>query len=77
MPGLQGVVGLGQLYPERQMKIHFINIVWDTDGDSGLDLPHDLVAEVPDDLDVENDGADFLSDKYDFLVESFSWEEAD
>jgi len=65
------------------MKVKFTNIVWDYDGDEDVeddnippapDLPTELVAEVDDGLDVQNDGADFLSDEYGFCVHSFDFE---
>lgn len=55
------------------MKIRFFNIVWDTDGEE-VNLPSDIILEVSDDLDVEEEGADVLSDEHGFLVQSFSWE---
>ena len=43
-------------------------IKWETDGEV-VDLPNEV--EVPDDLE-DDEIADFLSDKYGWLVDSFS-----
>ena len=56
------------------MKVRFFNIDWDTDGEE-VDLPLEAyVPNVDDDIDLENDGADVLSDKYGWCVNSFSYE---
>lgn len=47
------------------MKI--INISWETDGES-IDLPSEVV--IPEDVETERI-ADYLSDKYGWLVKSF------
>jgi hypothetical protein len=52
------------------MLIRFWDISWDTDGEDA-DLPTDVTLEVENDLDIANDGADVLSDKFGFLVEGF------
>lgn len=55
------------------MKVKFSNIVWDTDGED-VELPTEVTAQVDDDLDLDENGADFLSDGYDWLVSSFDYE---
>ena len=55
------------------MLIHFTDIMWDTDGEA-VDLPADVVLEVDDNLDVATEGADVLSDKFSWCVESFNFE---
>ena len=54
--------------------IKFSKIVWDTD-DEVVDLPSEVTLQVDEDLSVEYDGADVLSDKYGWCVFSFSFEE--
>ncbi len=54
------------------MRVRFSNIVWDTDGEK-VDLPQEVVLDVPEGTDLEHEGADFLSDAYGWLVESFSF----
>lgn len=55
-------------------KILFSNIKWDTDGLRVRTLPEATELEVDADLDVDLDGADALSDKYGYCVQSFDWE---
>lgn len=50
------------------------NIKWDTYGYFGPDVSLPEEVDVPDDLDIEL-VADYLSDNYDFCVESFECEE--
>ena len=54
------------------MKIHFYNIVWDTDGET-VNLPHEITLHVDEDCQVETEGADALSDKYGWCVVSFDF----
>ena len=58
-------------------KIRFYNIQWDTDGapPTSLGLPAETTLEVAEDCDVEEDGADVLSDKFSFCVFGFDFEE--
>ena len=56
------------------MKIRFHNIKWDTDGED-VDLPTETTLEVDDDIDVSLQGADALSDKFNWCVLSFEWEQ--
>lgn len=62
------------------MLVRFENIEWDTsndsdefDNDEPIDLPTTVEREVDDDLDVENDGADWLSDEFGFCVFGFDY----
>lgn len=50
------------------------DIIWNTDGDTTPDLP--TTVEVPDNLDVYQ-VSDYLSDKYEWLVDSFSMPDTD
>jgi hypothetical protein len=54
------------------MRVRFFNIVWDTDGQH-VDLPQEAVLDVPEGTDPEEEGANFLSDAYGWLVESCSF----
>jgi hypothetical protein len=58
---------------EPTQKVRFFNIVWDTDG-RFVELPSEVTLEVPKDKDVDLEGADCLSDKYDWCVHSFDFE---
>ena len=49
------------------MQVRFYDIQWDTDGEK-VDLPAECVLEVDDDIDLEEEGADALSDEYGFCV---------
>jgi hypothetical protein len=55
------------------MKVKFCDISWDTDNETP-DLPSEVTLEVDNDLDVPNDGADVLSDKFGWCVNSFNFE---
>jgi hypothetical protein len=44
------------------MKYKVINIEFDTDGED-VDLPKELIIEVPDDLEDEQEIDDFISDE--------------
>jgi len=54
-------------------RIKFSEIEWRTDGEE-VELPSSVVLEVADGFDAEENGADLLSDKYGWLVESYLWE---
>jgi hypothetical protein len=54
------------------MQVRFFNVVWDTDGEN-VDLPQDIVLDVPEATNLEQEGANFLSDAYGWLVESCSF----
>lgn len=65
------------------MKIRFFNIVWDFDDDEepNDDLPTEVVLDrddqgdlLDDDFDPDEQGADLLSDKYGWCVQSFDFE---
>lgn len=53
----------------------FHGISWDTDGVKIATLPSEVTLEVPDDTNVALDGADFLSDKYGWCVNGFTFRE--
>jgi hypothetical protein len=55
------------------MKVRFYDINWDTDGASH-DLPKEVTMHVDDDIDVSLEGADALSDKYGWCINSFNFE---
>jgi hypothetical protein len=55
------------------MKVRFTNIDWETDGEE-VNLPTELTLEVDDDVDLDEDGGDVLSDEYDWLVNGFDYE---
>lgn len=59
------------------MLVHFLNIEWDTDGEDLSFLPESVTLTVNDDVNVKEVGADILSDKYGFCVNSFNFEEED
>ncbi len=56
------------------MKVRFFNIYWDTDGEYIKSLPQEINLEVSSMCDIDNEGADILSDKFGFCVRFFSWE---
>lgn len=59
-------------------KVRFTDIVWDTDGEP-TDLPTtvELDVELAAEQSLDVDGADILSDKYGFCVESFNFEQVE
>ena len=58
------------------MKVRFYDINWDTDGDPIDILPQVVECDtnLEDEEDVSLNGADVLSDRYGFCVNSFSFE---
>lgn len=54
--------------------VRFYDIKWDTDGDSIDSLPEEIIIEVDNDTDISMVGADILSDKFSWCVDSFSFE---
>ena len=52
--------------------VRFYDIDWDTDGDDA-GLPTDTICFVEDDCDLENEGADVLSDNFGFCVKGCSF----
>jgi len=58
------------------MQIRFMDIKWDTDGHSPKDLglPEEVILPVGDEVDLDTEGADVLSDEYGWCVFSFDWE---
>jgi hypothetical protein len=55
-------------------KVRFYSIDWNTDGEEILSLPKELTISVDNDMDVSLEGADLLSDRYGFCVNSFNVE---
>lgn len=58
-------------------KIHFYDIRWDTDGESvdETELPKSVTLEVDDDVDIDLEGADILSDEFGWCVLGFNFKE--
>lgn len=57
------------------MKMYHIKgIKWDTEG-LEVDLPKECLLDAYDGFDVANDGADVLSDRYVWCVETFVFTE--
>lgn len=50
------------------MKVRASNILWDTDGDESVKLPHETIIDIDDDSDMNMETADYLSDKYGYCV---------
>jgi hypothetical protein len=61
------------------MRVRFFDIKWVTDGEA-VDLPTEITANVSDlppgeeESFISENGAEFLSTEYPWLVESFNWE---
>lgn len=56
-------------------KVIFTNITWDTDGHVVKSLPKTVELNIDVDLDVNLEGADILSDKYGYCLQSFNFTE--
>ena len=56
------------------MKVRFFDIQWDIDEGDEPELPSECVLELDDDMDLEEEGADALSDKFGWCVVSCSFE---
>jgi hypothetical protein len=54
-------------------KVHFYNIQWDTDGEEVESLPEETTIDVYVNADITMDGADILSDKFGWCVNSFQF----
>ena len=55
------------------MIVTFTKIVWDTEG-ADVDLPKEVEMKLDDThTDIELEGADLLSDKFGWCVESFKF----
>lgn len=50
------------------MRVRASNILWDTDGDESVKLPHETIIDIDDDSDMNMETADYLSDKYGYCV---------
>lgn len=53
------------------IKVRFYNIQWDASKKS--DLPESVTLEIDSNIDVEQDGAEVLTNKYGFLVNGFNF----
>lgn len=62
---------------DNNKKALLYNIVWDTDGKKIAGLPDNVEVAVASDTDLEYEGADILSDKYGWCVESYSFRDLD
>lgn len=58
------------------MLVRFFNIQWDTDGED-VNLPDDTQMIVDNDINLDLEGADQLSDKFGYCVNSFEFEVLD
>ena len=62
------------------MLVKFSHIDWDTSSDDENDdvpvLPKEITIEVDDDVNVDTEGADILSDHFGFCINGFSWDYA-
>jgi hypothetical protein len=63
------------------MRVRFYDIDWDTSNDDGevpspqeCGLPTTCTLDVENDTDLDEEGADVLSDKYGFCVFGFCYE---
>lgn len=50
------------------MKVRAYNILWDTDGDESVKLPHETTIDIDLESDVFMETADYLSDVYGYGV---------
>ena len=58
-------------------RYRIYNILWDCDGENPkqFDLPLDFVVDVDDDLNMEHDGANIISDYFGFCIHGFDFQE--
>lgn len=56
------------------MKIKVTDIVYDTDGESDLDLPSEMMVEVDGIIDIESEIADAISDTTGWCVGGYNYE---
>ena len=56
------------------MKVRFFDIQWDVDEGENPELPSECIVEVEDDIDLDEDGADVLSQEHGWCVVSCSYE---
>jgi hypothetical protein len=61
---------------EKLITINVTDIHWDVDNEEDLcDLPIDLLEmKLPEDMDLENDLADAISDAYGFAISDLTYE---
>ncbi len=55
------------------MKVTFFNIVWDKEVSEVSHLPSEVVLDIDDDIDLKEQGADVLSDKFGWCVNSVNY----
>jgi len=60
---------------QKTKKVLISNIKWDTDNEKVPHLPKTFEMEVDVDCDVGAEAADLLSEKFDYCVFSFDWED--
>lgn len=63
---------LGKALEEKKM-VRFFDIVWDIDGED-VELPNNCVLALDKDVDIDQEGADELSDVYGWCVLSMNYE---
>ena len=59
------------------MKIKVTNIVYDTESDGEIhdvDLPTEMTLDIPNNVDIEDEIADVISDKTGWCVEGYNYE---
>ena len=60
------------------MKVKVTDIVYDTESDgeinTDLDLPTEMIIDLGEDVDIEDEIADIISDKTGWCVEAYNYE---
>ena len=56
------------------MKIKVTDIVYDTDGETDLDLPTEMTLIINDSLDIETDIVDIITDETGWCVQGYNYE---
>jgi len=64
----------GKVLPTMNIKVKVTDIVYDTDGESDLDLPNGMIVEVDGIIDIESEVADAISDKTGWCVSGYNYE---
>ena len=57
-----------------KIKVKVTDIVYDTDGESDLDLPNGMIVEVDGIIDIESEVAYAISDKTGWCVSGYNYE---
>jgi len=57
-----------------KIKVKVTDIVYDTDGESDLDLPNGMIVEVDGIIDIESEVADAISDNTGWCVSGYNYE---